>query len=119
MGLPQTLHDRSIGGTIAWIFDGAWKAELGWAGGFTAYGRGQSSDEVAIWLAMTAASVDKRGFTAAGDFTVLQQLHDAEINGTVTWWKPSEGFTVQLAGGEQEHFRDWAAAEARLRSIAA
>jgi hypothetical protein len=33
--LPQQLHDRAIGGTVAWIFDGAFTAELGWAGGFT------------------------------------------------------------------------------------
>jgi hypothetical protein len=40
-----------------------------------------------------------RGFTAAGDFAVLPQLHDAELNGSVTWWKPDDGFSVQRTDG--------------------
>jgi hypothetical protein len=114
--LPQQLHDRAIGGTVSWIFEGAWKAELGWAGGFTGYGRQASAEATEIWLAMTASTTEHTGFTAAGDLTVLQSLHDAEINGEVTWWKPSEGFTVELAGDQPHHFADWAAAEAWLRA---
>jgi hypothetical protein len=44
----------------------------------------------------------------------LQALHDAEINGEVTWWKPSEGFTVLITNDPPHHFANWAAADAWL-----
>jgi hypothetical protein len=67
-------------------------------------------------LATTAATVEAQGFTAAGDITVLQALHDAEVNGEVTWWKPGEGFTVLITNDQPHQFANWAAAEAWLRA---
>jgi hypothetical protein len=114
--LIQTLHDNAIGGTISWVFDGAWKAEMGLGGGFTVHGGGMTADEVEIWMAMTAATSEKTSFTASGDLKALQSLHDAEVNGSVTWWKPDKGFVVTLADEGPERFGTWQQAQPWLLS---
>ena len=119
MELLQQLHDSAIGGTVAWIFDGAWTTDLGWAGGFNSHSRGNTAQDIVDWLTATAARAENRTFVDPGDLYILQVLHDAEINGSVTWWKPREGFTVALARHEERHFRAWPAAETWLHSIIA
>jgi hypothetical protein len=114
--LLQCLHDQAISGAVSWSFEGAWKAELGWAGGFTGYGHRKTAQEIVDWMIVTGAREENLTFVQPGDLYVLQVLHDAEINGSVTWWKPSEGFTATVADEEPRHFPDWAATEAWLLS---
>jgi hypothetical protein len=116
--IVQDLHDRAIGGTVRWLFDGAWSAELGQPNGFTAHGRGGSAAEVEVWLAVEGTAMSGEGMAAGRALETLQRLHDAEIGGEMTWRKPEQGFKVEVHGEEPRHFLSWAAAADWLKALA-
>jgi hypothetical protein len=118
MALLQEIHDSAIGGTISWNFDSAFVGELGWIGGFTAYGRAESAAALAEWMAATAAKTNNSSNFVPEPLAAIQNLHDLEINGTITWWKPDVGFHVELYGLAIGEFATWGDAEKWLRSQA-
>jgi hypothetical protein len=96
--LTRQLYDRVLAAPSCG-FDGASPPSSAGPTASPVTGRGGNAGDVKVWLAATASTVEAQGFTAAGDFAVLPQLHDAELNGSVTWWKPDDGFSVQRTDG--------------------